>query len=199
MDAYDDDKRTPLSLASEGGHLDAVFSLLQAKADPALRAEAGLNWAPLVYAIRGGHKNVVEALLLVELADPNMQWGVALHTAARYGRSALLLRLIRLGCPLENLSRQDRTALHTASNSGRLDAVQVLLDSGANVNPVDEDMDTPLMDAARNDCVSVVRKLLEAKADPELRNRDGKTAFQLGTAAVRKMMLELQAASVRQL
>lgn len=49
LDTTDDGGRTPLMLAAGGGHLDAVFALLNAGADPALRDNA--RRAALDYAL----------------------------------------------------------------------------------------------------------------------------------------------------
>jgi protocatechuate 3,4-dioxygenase beta subunit len=59
--ARDEQGRTPLHLAAEGGHADVVRALLEVKADVNARDKAGRT--PLHLAAEGGHRDAVEALL----------------------------------------------------------------------------------------------------------------------------------------
>ena len=73
-------------------------------------------------------------------------------------------------------------ALLRAAAAGNADSVRTLVASpNVDVNGVGENGDTPLIEAARLGHDDVVRVLLIAKADPNIKNKDGKTALQLAS------------------
>ncbi|MGK5642537.1 ankyrin repeat domain-containing protein [Streptomyces sp. URMC 126] len=53
---------TPLCAAACWGHIGAVRLLLAHGADPNLREDDGAGWAPLDWAVHGGHEETAEVL-----------------------------------------------------------------------------------------------------------------------------------------
>merc|ERR1711935_990709 len=100
---------TPLYIAAQDGHVDAVRALLEQNADPNL-ARTDIGTTPLYIAARNGHVDAVRALL-EHNADPN------LATTDEYGA----------------------TPLYIAAQNGHVDAVQALLEQNANPNTTTTD------------------------------------------------------------
>ncbi|BAP00269.1 ankyrin repeat domain-containing protein [Wolbachia endosymbiont of Cimex lectularius] len=74
------------------------------------------------------------------------------------------------------------TLLHIAIFSGRLDIVKHLIaDKKADVDARGSDDKTALHLAAMNNKLEIVKVLLNAKADPLLKNKNGKTPRDLAT------------------
>jgi ankyrin repeat protein len=75
---------------------------------------------------------------------------------------------------------QETDALFRAVHAGSPDTVQALLASpNVDVNAVDEHGNTPLIEAARLGHDKVATALLIARADPSVKNDEGKTALML--------------------
>jgi ankyrin repeat protein len=76
------------------------------------------------------------------------------------------------------------TALIVSARHGVIYSVEYLISKGANVDKqASEGGNTALMEAARGGHLKVVAALVEAGADPQLRNKDGKTAGDLAKEA----------------
>ena len=79
-----------------------------------------------------------------------------------------------------SLQRSDGfVALHAACNFGRLECAKALLGAGADINKLTNNGSTPLMKAAYYGKIEVVRELLKRGAKKELKNKDGKTAYDM--------------------
>ncbi|KAI1361223.1 ankyrin repeat-containing domain protein [Xylaria arbuscula] len=72
-DRYDTDLRTPLSYASEGGHLEIVKTLLTSHKFARVDGVDRYGRTALSHAADWGYTNVVAALLGLGCADPNIQ------------------------------------------------------------------------------------------------------------------------------
>jgi ankyrin repeat protein len=99
--------------------------------------------------------------------------------------SILVLALVTLSActSVKHASRTAETdALLRAAAAGNADSVRTLVASpNIDVNGVDENGNTPLIEAARMGHDDVVQVLLIAKADPNIKNKAGKTALQLAS------------------
>jgi ankyrin repeat protein len=95
----------------------------------------------------------------------------------------LTLLLVSACSSVKHATRTAETdALLRAAAAGNADSVRTLVASpNVDVNGVGETGDTPLIEAARLGHDDVVRILLLAKADPNLKSKDGKTALQLAS------------------
>ncbi|KAJ4448420.1 hypothetical protein ANN_10436 [Periplaneta americana] len=127
-----------------------------------------------------------------------------LHAAARYGRLALTMFLVKHGADVMARDRWGATALHRAAQYNHLEVVKYLLErgtaarewligrlgsraspSGSIANVGDEDCDTPLHYAARGGALDVVRYLIQEKlADVNACNCDGETALTVSERSV---------------
>ncbi|UNI23919.1 hypothetical protein JDV02_009710 [Purpureocillium takamizusanense] len=98
-DAHDGDGRTPLSHASEGGHLKTVQVLLAKRRLAGVQSKDAKRRTALSYAAAQGHIDVVAALVSQGGADPNtkdFEGKTALIHAAQQGHSDTVVVLILL-------------------------------------------------------------------------------------------------------
>ena len=82
-------------------------------------------------------------------------------------------------------------ALHRACIEGHLECAKALLGAGADINKQTNRGSTPLMLAADWGKIEVVRELLKRGAKKELKNYDGKTAYDMGwnnTAEIKALL-----------
>ena len=70
-------------------------------------------------------------------------------------------------------------ALHQACYEGHLECAKALLGAGADINKQTNGGHTPLMAAAQYGKIEVVRELLKRGAKKELKDKSGKTAYDL--------------------
>ena len=72
------------------------------------------------------------------------------------------------------------TPLHWAAYFGKRESVKLLIAAGAQVNTQESRFGhTALVSAARHGHLDVIRILLESGADPTIRIRDGRVAYQV--------------------
>ena len=82
-------------------------------------------------------------------------------------------------------------ALHRACAGGHLECAKALLGAGADINKQKDDGWTPLMMAAIYGKIEVVRELLKRGAKKELKDKDGKTAYDMdykNTAEIKALL-----------
>ncbi|KAL8896568.1 MAG: hypothetical protein Q9207_007647 [Kuettlingeria erythrocarpa] len=174
--------------AAEGGHLDVVDRLLEAKADINVPPGNDRGRTALQAAARGGDLAVVDRLLQAQ-ADVNAPPGdynsrTALQAAAEKGYLAVVDRLLQAQADVNAPPGYfgGRTALQAAAEKGHLAVVDRLLQAQADVNAPTGDYAgrTALQAAAEKGHLDVVDRLLEAKADINAppRNNRGRTALQ---------------------
>ncbi|MDR1139750.1 MAG: ankyrin repeat domain-containing protein [Rickettsiales bacterium] len=83
------------------------------------------------------------------------------------------------------------TALHLAALNGKLDTVQYFVgEKDVDINKTDNKSDTALHLAAEHGHTKIVKALLDARADPSLKNKEGKTPRDLATDENVKQLLE---------
>ena len=73
----------------------------------------------------------------------------------------------------------DEVALHWACYFGHLECAKALLGAGADINKQNNGGWTPLMLAAYYGKIEVVRELLKRGAKKEMKDKNGKTAYDL--------------------
>jgi hypothetical protein len=128
---YDD--RTPLHVASQEGHVDAVHVLLDhgAHVNPQDRDE----WIPLHFASWEGHPKVVQ--LLVEHgatlnAEDTLNGHTPIFLASRAGHIEVTRLLLSHGAEhIKGRGRYDLTPFQMATQMGHHDIAQLLLEHGA--------------------------------------------------------------------
>jgi len=114
--------------AALAGQVESVRSLL-AEAKPAdLDAADGTGWNALMYAVKGGHDEIVRMLLeagaRVDRRDDAGE--TALHIAARYGRATSADLLLRAGADLEARDSEGRSPLYRAIERHSADVIELL-------------------------------------------------------------------------
>ena len=151
---------TPLFLASQYGHNEAVQVLLHEQVDPTIsmangatplaqngnadgnQLGAGIDQptndglTPLLIAAENGHMSIVQ-LLISAKADIHREAhidGIAqtpLILAAQNGHTEIVRLLLDAGATLDKPRSDNRTALFMAARGGRKETVQLLLSRGA--------------------------------------------------------------------
>lgn len=203
--------------AIAAGDVDSVRGLVDARPELAgSRNAAGLS--PALHALYSGRREVVDVLLdanppldvfdaaavgrtraLEELLDGEAglarAWSpdgfTALHYAAFFGQEDAARILLEAGAEVGVVARNESIRvqpLHSAASGGHAAIVELLLEHGADANAVQEGGFTPLHSAAQNGDRKSVEALLGAGADPKRATDDGKTAADLATGEVRRLL-----------
>ncbi|XP_026743919.1 tankyrase isoform X2 [Trichoplusia ni] len=172
------DGQTPLHVATEHAHLDAM--------DLLLRHDACANAAALrlLEAARTGDVENARSILdarprLVNCRDVDGRHSTPLHFAAGYNRLPLAQLLLQRGADVHAKDKGGLVPLHNACSYGHYEVTELLVSAGAGVNAADLWRFTPLHEAAAKGKADIVRLLLKHGADPTRRNRDGLTPLQL--------------------
>ena len=164
-------RETPLLIAANNGHSDAVRALLRNGADPALCSEAG--WSALTFAAHKGYDEIVSSLLHAG-APVNCRvtedLSTPLHKAcagSKTGHLSAVHMLLDGDADVHALNKWRETPLLTAANHGQCEAVEALLDYGADPCKCTDTGWSPLSIAAYKGHDEVVRLLLEEGAPTE--------------------------------
>ena len=170
IDLRDDNGRTALLIATHANAVDAARALVLAGAD--VNAKDRIHDSPYLYAGARGH---------LEILRLTLAHGADLKSTNRYGGTALI----------------------PAAERGHVDTVRTLIEAGVEVDHVNNLGWTALLEAVilgdggpRHQ--QIVGLLLDAGANPDLADRDGKTALQHAHASgYVEMEKRLRAAGAR--
>ena len=178
-----DVKQTPLQVAANKGHLEAVNLLLRAKANPNIQ---NIFEETLLYQASSDGNLKLASLLLEAQADPNMansDGNTPLHIAISNHHFQIIDLLLAAKADLTRRSAVGcgETPLITASVSGYSEAVERLLQEKADPNVQATTGETPLLFASKYSHLGIVRMLLKAGANPNLQNINGITALHLAS------------------
>ena len=154
VNARSDSGHTALMLAALAGHLEVVRDLLNAKADPNIRA----------YTFHGGEF----LTLMAAMNRCNKNWDKILDV------------MIAAGGELNPKTVFSSSPLTYAITHYDPVLVKALIERGADVNLKNEVGATPLMTAvmSRGATVEIIKLLLAAGADANARDNEGKTALE---------------------
>ncbi|GIJ98169.1 hypothetical protein Aspvir_000284 [Aspergillus viridinutans] len=166
VDCKDEDGRTPLSLASEKGHL-AIVKLLLSQDTVDVNSADTVGRTPLSWATTNGD-DAVTWELVKRGADINkqVQMGMTpLHLAAQKGHETLVHLLVEAGARSDVQDERGRTALHEAALHGHTNVVQRLIEAGADINARDKNGDSVLHRACGSRDHALARLLVKREAD----------------------------------
>ncbi|CBJ25744.1 ankyrin repeat protein [Ectocarpus siliculosus] len=139
VDVLDNKGRTSIHLSAERGSPSTVQALLAAGGDPSLRYGKGKAFSALGLAARGGHVEVMQALIRhgVDVDGPDSNGCTALHSAAIGDAVGAIDVLIEAGASIDAQGGEDGaryTPLHVASEQGSSEAALSLVKHGADVH-----------------------------------------------------------------
>ncbi|XP_065062546.1 serine/threonine-protein phosphatase 6 regulatory ankyrin repeat subunit A-like isoform X2 [Rhopilema esculentum] len=180
---HDKLNRTPLHVATEGGHSSIIEILIDKyKADVNQRSKDGSTLIHL--ASKCGHPEV--ALFFVKrgvpLQMPNKEGAICLHEAAKQGHVSVVKSLLLKGASVNVMTKDFYTPLHTAVRHGKHLVVQVVLGFGADVNcRGGQNREAPLHLAARlqKDARHVSEMLLKSGANVNAATEQGVTPLHI--------------------
>ena len=159
------DRLSPLSLASQYGHIDIVKLLLLRGAE--VNSSNSYNASALIAACEGGHHDIV-ACLLDAGADINVvqgKLGTALRAACHHGHIAVIKLLLTRGANIDLTDRQKSTALMAACKANKSEVVAILLEHKADIFLVDLGGHNALNISCAAGATEATELLLQAGAD----------------------------------
>jgi ankyrin repeat protein len=122
--------------------------------------------------------------------NSNKHGNTALHTAVFFNNEKVVELLLKNGAFVNDVDTERSTALHLASIKGFDEIAKLLLENGANVNAVTIHRETPIFLASKFKHFRVVSVLLNSPIiDINLKNKNGKTAFDVARSASIKKLL----------
>ena len=174
---------TPLhSAAGIGRNPEIVAVLLRRGAYVDPKDKCGNT--PLLWAANAENffPEVAESLIShgADVNVVNCKGETPMHGAAIRPDSRLIELLISHGAKAGAREENGMTPLHAAAKSQNdPDALKMLIDHGAKLGTRDKKGNTALHWAASNRNPAVLEFLLDAGADPDIKNLEGRTAYQL--------------------
>lgn len=117
-----------------------------------------------------------------------------LHQAVKKGDLDRVKKLIEDGHSVNTVDHNSWTPLHEACTSGNLSLVEVLISNKANVNVQGGEQRLTVLHEAlidENPNENLIKLLLENGADPNSKNQNGQTAFDLAVASKNEKILSI--------
>ena len=188
----EEDKKSPLMIASQMGHISIIKKLLQAEAD--INKEDSEGHTAFQIAMTNGMDEVLEFFplpeafkkVLLELKDENIDVSEMKRKLRRmvenlisnsYEISPKLVKFFTKNGFEVNHTLDGKTVLYVAIKGNLVALVDALLENGADANICDNGMNSPLMLAAGKGYPHLVKKLLDNGADINKQNQQGQTAL----------------------
>jgi ankyrin repeat protein len=214
----DNNDKTPLQYAAEGGYKSIVEEFLRRRSDivkdnheraaelAAARghlatvllfvssADEPIESQLLIEASKAGQLLVVQYFLGVKNTSPDAEYlgSRPLCHAAAEGHMKIARALLRRGASIDMADGKRKTPLHYAAENGRYAMAEMLLPSKANASPPDFERRTPLHGAAAAGKTDLVVLFLNRGANIEARSRTMETPLHssISNPAVVKILLD---------
>ncbi|ETI56112.1 hypothetical protein, variant [Phytophthora nicotianae CJ01A1] len=189
------DGLTPLLQAARAGDIVLVNALVIQAGTDILRRDPMFGQTALHFAIRGGHLNVVQALLMPQLRGSivnvaDNRRNTALHLAAAKSRRMTKV-LLECGADVNFLNMRNQTPLGVHILTVTRDdptMTEILLQHRANANaPVDKS--TILHVALDKGLIQIATRLVRHGARLDLKDESGKTVFDKVDPVQLKMLM----------
>lgn len=168
---------SPVQLAAQNGRVDATHFLIRAKADINAARSAGVVTA-MHLAAQENEVDVVRMLIRAK-ADMDRQdliGSTPLHESVKKGNVNVVRLLLQAKADTTKNDCDRHSALHNAARKGREDVLQLFLHEKTGLDSASPlTGNTPMHVAAWYGQHRAVYLLLRAKADPNARNKCGKT------------------------
>lgn len=190
-EVLDEPNYYPIHYACKSGQYEKVEVLLDAGADPNVRDHT-TNSTPLLFALQSGKSNrfLIANLLLDNGANPSDEdkWSSPLFSSLIIVENdnrdiqerqsvSLLKRLMKTVVSIDDPSGTN-TLLGEAASFGNLTAMKYIMDNQINdVNDASEIGRTSLMSSVFADDEEICQLLIDKGADKNLKDIDGKTAY----------------------
>ena len=164
IDTKDDEGRSLLRWAAQGGHVTTMRLLIRRGCDVDSVDDRGLT--PLHCAAAMGYTKSVRELIRNGASKSVVtgNYRTPLHQAALNGHVDTAVAMLEEGCPLDVVSGDGATVLHFAVAGGRVELVRELVGRGCDVNAVRANGYTPLHDAAGCGRTEAVHELIKLGA-----------------------------------
>eukprot|EP00667_Euglena_gracilis_P010919 EG_transcript_11132 len=177
-------KRNPISLitAAEGGDIEEVIRLLQAKAE-VNHATGEDGSAPLHVACRQNRLEVTTVLVGAGAAldQTNNSGCTPLYTAAVNGHAEVLQLLVSAQASVDLADDDGCTPLWAACLGGHVEIARLLVGAGAALHLARDNGCAPLFVAAEGGHSEVVRLLVSAQADVNQSRKSGTTPLHIAS------------------
>ena len=177
--AVDSMGRTPLALAAQLGHWNALHALRLCRA--AINTTNTTGMTPLHWAVAGKHVECVRDILQeagVDTSVANVGTGnTALITAVEDECVEIVRMLILANCNVNAINWGERSALHEAADRGHVEICELLLCGGAYIDMQTSDGDSALIMSARSGYTGIVGLLIGNNCNTRISNVDHVTAL----------------------
>jgi ankyrin repeat protein len=177
INVINNERNTPLILASKLGHCDCVKFLIEKGADI---NHTNNGYSPLEFASINGHVECVNFLIeKSEKINPNYKYfkEKSMIIVSMYGKFECLKSLIDKCGDINYVDKDDgNTSLSWASINGHIECVKLLIEKGAIVNYSNYGF-SPLLYASSNGHIECVKYLIEKGAKIDHANKNGDTSL----------------------
>jgi len=180
---------TAVHVAAQGGHLETVNILIEAKADVTILDDE--DRTPLLLAVKGNYGDVAMALVKGG-ADPNTPYVDDDGTSHNLLFDSLIVEndefaalLIESGADIYHEDEHKVTALLQASHRGLGEVVTALLSKNSKQEWIDSASDeniTPLIAASSEGHLEIAKMLTDAKANVSVKDKDETSALMAAAA-----------------
>ncbi|XP_046546765.1 ankyrin repeat and protein kinase domain-containing protein 1-like [Haliotis rubra] len=171
----------PVHLASYGGHLAVVKSLIE-EYGVDVNTRDGYDNTPVYWAINSLDANLDLVKYLIGAGAPvNMKNEIdkssLLHTSVKYGNTDVCTYLLAQGADVTARDHNGCTPLHIASVWGDESSARALLEAGADVQARNKSRETPILVTAKHGIWPLMKMLYSRGADPNDNDTDGNTVL----------------------